>query len=350
MKRDIDHFRGCIIGGAVGDALGLPVEFMKYDAIIAKYGLKGIQGFDIKEGRQAEITDDTQMTIFTIEGLLRANTREHHYGLVHIPSVLHNAYIRWLHTQGVIGSNKQDIIKKLDGWVSGIEGLKNRRGPGRTCLTSLMSGKMGTIQDPINDSKGCGGVMRVAPVGLLFDRKKAFTMGCEIAAITHGHPSGYLSAGVLASIISGIMEGMGLEEAVIEATEELKNHDGHEECLTAISKALELVNTKYPGVNQLNILGEGWTGEEALAISIYCSLTYQDDIIKALCLSVNHDGDSDSTGAITGNILGAYLGYNAIPPEWRDIVEFKEELLVLADDLFIGFEENDTWWGKYPGW
>lgn len=350
MRMNKNHIRGCIIGGAIGDALGCPIEFMDYNTIIKKYGPEGIKSFDIMDESQAKITDDTQMTIFTIEGLLRANARGHHYGLVHIPSVVYNAYIRWLHTQQIVSTHKQDVIQRLDGWVSGIGGLKNRRGPGKTCLTALETGQMGTIENRINNSKGCGGVMRSAPVGLLFERKKAFTIGCEIAAITHGHPSGYLPAGVLAYMISGIMEGMDLYDAVIAASEELSNHADYEECLTAIRKALELVNTKNHGVHQIQILGEGWIGEEALAISIYCSLAYQDDFRKALCLAVNHDGDSDSTGAITGNILGAYLGYDAIPPEWRECVEFKEELLVLADDLFIGFQESETWWEKYPGW
>lgn len=60
-------------------------------------------------------------------------------------------------------------------------------------------------------------------------------------------------------------------------------------------------------------LGVGWVGEEALAISVYCALKYQDDFKEAVIAAVNRNGDSDSTGAITGNILGAYLGLSRIP-------------------------------------
>ncbi|MBK8809431.1 MAG: ADP-ribosylglycohydrolase family protein [Acidobacteria bacterium] len=64
---------------------------------------------------------------------------------------------------------------------------------------------------------------------------------------------------------------------------------------------------------RVSVLGGGWVGEEALAISIYCSLVSENDLSGALLLAVNHSGDSDSTGAITGNILGALHGIGAIP-------------------------------------
>jgi ADP-ribosylglycohydrolase len=90
----------------------------------------------------------------------------------------------------------------MDGWLIRVEGLHARRAPGMTCLSALRGGTMGTIERPLNDSKGCGGVMRAAPIGLVArDEQAAFTLGCEAAAITHGHPSGYYSAGCFAAII-----------------------------------------------------------------------------------------------------------------------------------------------------
>jgi ADP-ribosylglycohydrolase len=115
--------------------------------------------------------------------------------------VVYNAYLRWLHTQGYPKSKDHDTI--YDGWLIGVKELYAQRGPGSTCLSALLSGKMGTIKQPINNSKGCGGVMRAAPVGLLYGKDKAFQIACECAAITHGHPSGYFSAGILACIIGG---------------------------------------------------------------------------------------------------------------------------------------------------
>ena len=152
MKRDKAHFRGCIIGGAIGDALGWPVEFMKLDGIINHYGLIGIQELEITPSGKAEITDDTQMTLFTAEGILRAETREILKGICHPPTVVYHAYQRWLLTQGYPLVKDYEWI--YDGWLLDIKELYVKRAPGKSCLTALASRKMGTIEHPINNSKG----------------------------------------------------------------------------------------------------------------------------------------------------------------------------------------------------
>jgi ADP-ribosylglycohydrolase len=339
-----ERFRGCLIGGAIGDALGWPVEFLRLDEIKRKYGPLGIT--NLVKGRSilVEITDDTQMTIFTAEGLLRAENRGRNKGIVHIPSVIQRSYLRWLDTQGV----DNDVEK--DGWIHSIEALHTRRAPGNTCLDALMSGRMGTMEEPLNNSKGCGGVMRTAPIGLIFKKEEAFKLGCESAAITHGHPSGYLSAGALSYVIAAIIEGANIETAVEQALQECKKYPSNQECSTLIEKAITLAKSDAPDIQAIESLGEGWVGEEALAISIYCALKYQDDFEKAVITAVNHNGDSDSTGAITGNILGAYLGINSIPENWVREVELSEEITQLADDLVKTYEDSEEWHQKYPGW
>jgi len=147
-----------------------------------------------------------------------------------------------------------------------------------------------------------------------------------------------------------LIEGMELEDAVITAMQALAAHPGSKECLDLLNKAVELAKDNDPPENALRQLGEGWVGEEAIAIAVYCSLVHKNDFRKAVCLAVNHNGDSDSTGAVTGNILGAYLGIEGIPAEWREHVELKDEIITLADDLLIGFEDSENWWNKYPGW
>lgn len=321
------------MGGAIGDALGWPVEFLKLNEIKKKYGESGITDLIVGINGKAEITDDTQMTLFTAEGLLLAETSRQEKGNCHVPSAVYRAYLRWLHTQGYPKDVEKEFI--YDGWLIKVKDLHARRGPGSTCLSALSSGKMGTIEQPINNSKGCGGVMRVAPVGLFYSREKAFRIACECAALTHGHPSGYLSAGVLAHIIACIIEGLDIEEAVKDALKVLETYDGNEECSIAIRKAVELVNGSEEPDTAIKLLGEGWVGEEAIAISIYCALKYKGNFKKALCAAVNHDGDSDTTGAITGNILGAYLGIDGIPGEWIAKVELADVIMQIADDLLI---------------
>ena len=76
MKKTKSYYHGCLMGGAIGDAFGAPVEFMSYDKIIMKYGQEGLISLTLPfEGNRALITDDTQLTLFTAEGLLRSITR-----------------------------------------------------------------------------------------------------------------------------------------------------------------------------------------------------------------------------------------------------------------------------------
>lgn len=343
--KSLSSFKGCLLGGAVGDALGSPVEFLNYEQIQQKYGEKGIIDLEINQNGKAEITDDTQMVMFTAEGLIRAHTAYYKYGVYDVLISVYDSYLRWLYTQGIKPRGKKIM---LNGWLINLKGLHNKRGPGNTCISALSSGEIGTKNNPLNKSKGCGGVMRAAPVGLIFEEKKAFQAACDIAAITHGHPSGYLSAGALACIISSIVKGQELDDSIKSAMELLKEHHGNEECLQLLEKAFKMAREGKPSVEKLRLIGEGWVGEEALAAAVYCSLVYKNDFYNALCLAVNHAGDSDSTGAITGNILGTLLGLQQIPARWANNIEFKEELLTLAEDLFYGCDNTKEWFIKYP--
>ncbi len=357
-----DYFAACLLGGAVGDALGAAVEFDSIGAIRSKYGENGIANYAPCYGRKGAITDDTQMTLFTAEGLLRACCREHLKGIpAEYNSIVHRSYLRWLATQGTKSAHEAFNIVQ-DGWLLTIKDMHHRRAPGNTCLSALQSAKMGTPDNPINNSKGCGGVMRAAPVGLFgakagsFATQKKrleaiFKLGCEIAAITHGHPSGYLPAGCLAAIIAEMIAGESIEDAVKHTLSILKKYNGHEETLTAVKLALALRKDKKikPCPETMEKMGGGWVGEEALAISLYCALAANGDFEKGVCLAVNHSGDSDSTGSITGNILGAKQGKAAIPQSWLAELELKDVIEEMAGDLFVLFKDADDWWNKYPG-
>jgi ADP-ribosylglycohydrolase len=353
-RRTLEHFTGCLLGGAVGDALGAPVEFHSIRLIRDKYGSAGITDYAAAYGRRGAITDDTQMTLFTAEGLLRAVARQRHKGVCHPASVIYHAYIRWLRTQGERRPShfSQD---EMDGWLIGVKGLHSRRAPGNTCLSALHGEEMGEMQRPLNNSKGCGGVMRVAPVGLVAEnQKQAFSLGCEAAAVTHGHPSGYYSAGCFAAIIYHLTEGRSLPEAIELSLRILERpeNDEHEECAEAVHRAVALwrVSSPNPAPEVIERLGGGWVGEEALAISLYCALASQDDFARGVLLAVNHSGDSDSTGSITGNLLGLMLGAGAIPEKWLVELELRAEIEAMAGDLFKQFEDTDAWLSRYPGW
>ena len=351
-RRDRDHLRGCLLGGAVGDALGAPVEFLSLARIRSRFGATGIRDLAAAFGRVGAITDDTQMTLFTAEGLLRAAVRGYEKGICHPPSVIHHAYLRWLWTQG---EPTRAALPAMwsgghpDGWLAGLPSLRSRRAPGTTCLSALHAEEPGTPERPINDSKGCGGVMRVAPVGLTTEGD-AFRLGCESAAITHGHPSGFLSAGFLAAMLRGVIDGAGLPESIARALRLLEKQPRHEETSRAVRRALEAVQSRPATAETVESLGGGWVAEEALAISLFCALASPGDFEAGVTLAVNHGGDSDSTGAITGNVLGALLGEDAIPRRWLEELELREEIGSLADDLLVGYRDDDDWRARYPGW
>ena len=231
---------GCFLGGAVGDALGADVEFDSLARIRARFGPRGITQYAGRSG--GRITDDTQMTLFTAEGLLRASVRFNGKGIVDAPSMIHRSYLRWLTTQSpadrirVVRDHGVDIET---GWLLTNPQLHAPRAPGATCLAALRSGSMGTIARPINNSKGCGGVMRMAPAGLA-PVDGAFMLGAQAAAITHGHPSGYLAAGAFALMVARLVDGASLAEAVDDACTRVAKEKGHTETTAALGAAVRL--------------------------------------------------------------------------------------------------------------
>jgi len=345
-----DKFRGCLIAGAAGDALGYPVEFQSLAGIRSQYGKNGITEYSLFEGfDRAIVTDDTQMTLFTAEGLL-ACAADGSQGSE--AEFIRKAYLAWLFTQkhpsqphpfkASAAGNASEIPAEFSGFsLMRVPWLYARRAPGNTCLSALESGGRGTVIKPVNDSKGCGGIMRTAPAGLYAaSPEDAFRIGTEAAALTHGHPLGWLPAGMLSYIVhEAAYTDLPLDEAAMNAlalAEEYAVPDEYLQTLRGLTEhAILLAEKPYDTDTQaIAELGEGWVGEEALAVSLYCALRYPDEPAKCLIAAVNHDGDSDSTGAIAGNMLGARLGLSALPKQLTETLEGIPEITEMADRLF----------------
>ena len=343
--------RGCLLGGAAGDALGAAVEKLYLGEIRARFGPGGIRDYAPAWGRAGAITDDTQMTLFTAEGLLRARICEQEKGTADAASVVHHAYLRWLLTQGERPA--ADVAIGRDGWLWGVAALHQRRGPGDTCRAGLIAARgFGAPPTAENGSKGCGGVMRVAPVGLLVPADRAFATGAATAALTHGHPSAFLAAGYMARTVAALMQGLPLPASLDAADTELRRRSGHEELAALLARARALAARGRPRPEDLETIGAGWSGHEALAIAVLCALTAR-DFADGIRLAANHSGDSDSTAAITGNLLGALLGEAAIGPDWIDGLELRDEIAQVADDLGAALDgtlTGEAARARYPGW
>ena len=334
------RFLGCLLGGAAGDALGYPVEFIGEPAIRNRFGPAGIGRLD-QAGQPALISDDTQMTLFTANALLFAET---HRRIGAPGGTMEGAttacYRDWLRTQ-----EESYPLPDRDhtAWLVHVPELFHRRAPGNTCLNAVAQGASGTVERPINPSKGCGGIMRVAPIGLHAARPEgAGLLAVRNAAMTHGHELGYLPSGVLGYCVSALAheENTSVFSAVQRGMEWVARQfpdAAHLPELTAlVERAIRLSHRNLSDDQAIRELGEGWVAEETLAIAVYCALKYEHDFDRALIAAVNHDGDSDSTGAVTGNLLGARLGLAQIPQKYLEHLELKEVTLELADDLYYG--------------
>lgn len=311
--KNLDKFRGCLIGGAAGDALGYPVEFMDTASIFFRYEKCGITAYDHHSG-VAEISDDTQMTLFTATGLLLGTTRGMTRGIMgNYTGYIHYSYKDWYRTQTESYPLPADYHYS---WLVNQPEMFHRRAPGNTCMSALSGSAPGSIERPINQSKGCGGVMRVAPIGLYFDTgsmpiEKIDRLGAEAAALTHGHSLGYLPAAGFVHIVQLLSHNDGI--TVAEAVEDMKHavsglfaSDAH------LGEFLELID-------------------------------------RAVVLS-QKAGVSDSTGAVTGNIVGAYLGLDRIPRKYTNRLELRNVILTIADDLFHDCQITEDDIGADPVW
>ncbi len=342
----IDKARGCMIGGAAGDALGYTVEFSSLDSIFKQYGPSGITAYSPDAKGIARFSDDTQMTLFTAEGLLDAAQKGESANTDAVTRCIEKAYIAWFETQ----TGFQLPIPSS--WLTHVRDLWARRAPGNTCLSALSNLKAGS---PVhNDSKGCGAVMRVAPIGIFYAanteqsnmqdaKREAARVAADSARITHLNDLSTLASVFTTLLIFGCMRthvidrltfrsiiASALSETLAAvATDSVKT----EKFISIIQKALDLAGTSGSDRDAIRELGEGWVAEETAAIAVFCVMRYIRDFEGCLVAAVNHDGDSDSTGAVAGNIIGAILGYTGIPEKFRKRLELHDLILSVADDL-----------------
>jgi ADP-ribosylglycohydrolase len=353
-RRTIEHIAGCLLGGAVGDALGAGIRHFSLAQIEAQFGPAGVVDYVPIAGTRGTLSWYSQMSLFTAEGLIRAKRRGDAKGICDVVGVVLHAYYRWLATQGETPPSPVPVPTEADGWLVSLAPLHTCRGPSQTVLAALRSGRRGTLTQQINHSKGAAAVARIAPVGLA-GMGETFTLGAEIAALTHGHPTGYLAASCFAILLRQMMTGDSLATALDAANTELRRTPGHEECLNAVTRARELATSAPATPATVGQLGNGASATEALAIAVFCALK-ADDFAHGVRLAITHSGASDITGALTGQLLGALLGKQAIPQRWLDQLELRNEITELAKDFFLEFAgfPHASWfaaeWEKYPGW
>lgn len=373
---NIDKYRGCLLGGAAGDALGYAIEFDREETIAAHYGSRGIRDYQLDERGLAPFSDDTQMTLYTANSLLCSlaalstqasggsqasssapvSSDTHAAGgapapapatlpspaalAAYAPTQMAQFYVEWMYTQV-----SPYPLAEPKAWISSLPELFASRAPGVTCMNACDA--MANGAKAVNNSKGCGGIMRMAPVGLIntcpsFSGVELQRLGAQLAELTHSHELGWMPAGVFAHIVSLLSrdEASSVREAATQALNTLPEAFPNAHYLGQLQEllryTLRLADSDIPDLEAIHALGEGWVAEEALAIGLLCSLRHEDDFAGAITSAVNHGGDSDSTGAIAGNIVGAHLGLAGIPQRYLEHLELRDTISKIADDLFTG--------------
>ena len=373
---NIDKYRGCLLGGAAGDALGYAIEFDREETIAAHYGSRGIRDYQLDERGLAPFSDDTQMTLYTANSLLCSlaalstqasggsqasssapvSSDTHAAGgapapapatlpsptalAAYAPAQMAQFYVEWMYTQV-----SPFPLAEPKAWISSLPELFASRAPGVTCMNACEA--MANGAKAVNNSKGCGGIMRMAPVGLIntcpsFSGVELQCLGAQLAELTHCHELGWMPAGVFAHIVSLLSrdEASSVREAATQALNTLPEAFPNAHYLAQLQEllgyTLRLADSDMPDLEAIHALGEGWVAEEALAIGLLCSLRYENDFEGAITSAVNHGGDSDSTGAIAGNIVGAHLGLAGIPQHYLEHLELRDTISKIADDLFTG--------------
>lgn len=374
----LNAVHGCLLGGAIGDAIGAPVETRSLQQIRAEYGPAGVT--DVAPLR---ISEETQLTAFTVEALIRGSVRARAKGIGGATmGLLQQGLLVWLRGQV---AELPDQPFALYSSLSDYPELTEQRGVANSVYTALRqaaqrrapTNPLGTRDQPINHSKGSGAVMRAAPCGFGYaaDRSGAatdaiFELGCDAAALTHGHPSGWLPAGTLSALIYQLSRGADTSTALSRARTELTSYADHEETSAALNAANRLAarierERRYPTPEDVETLGQGWIGPEALSIAVFATLAAEGlggaphDIVRTgLLLSVNHSGDSDATGSIAGSLLGARYGHAALPRRWANSVDARRVLDLLATDYCTEFgltpprdetgQPTKAWFDRYP--
>ncbi|MHA6798135.1 ADP-ribosylglycohydrolase family protein [Bounagaea algeriensis] len=319
----VDRAIACLLGGALGDTLGTPVEFAQLADIRHEHGPDGVS----EPPAQALLGDATQMALFTGEGYLHAWTLGHNGGGWQPVDLVAAAYRRWLTTQ-----QEQRPQPGVTGLLA-ESALYANRAPGLTSMRALQEPALGTPDQPRNSSQGCGGVDRAAPAGFSPSAEFSYQLATHFAALTHGGVGGWAPAGALALAVHLLaVQGRSLSAATDQAAGRVLRDD--QATAHALAEAATLARLGA-STGHIERLGQGWIGPEALAIGAYCALALPkpEQFTDALRLAANHSGHSDSTAAVTGFLLGARHGTDVLPRQWLARLELADVIERIGHDL-----------------
>ncbi len=354
MQKNTSRYVGCLLGLAVGDAMGYTVDDKTWDQIRENYGPNGLLGYDLQND-YAEVTSYTQIAAFVANGLLLGVTRSKPEAYLRHVSV---ALREWAKRQHFPRDPGRSWC-----WVAQKPALRRRHCRDPWMLDAFRFENLGTIQRPVNKADSPGAITGAAAIALFYNpqRLEPAQLGnltANTVALTHGDPNAYLSAVVLAYGLAGILQEpeRPIAEQFLQAAEVMEHLFGEKftqagQIAADVRRSVELSQQETENPRECMERFGCDSASECLQGAVYASVVCSDDFDSAMILAVNHSGRSAAVGAMTGAILGARLGQEALPEFYLESLEPIEELRELADDLALGSPAkglfDDDWDQKY---
>lgn len=342
MAKNQSMYRGCLLGMAVGDAMGYTVDKRSWQEIQADYGPHGLMGYDLVNG-YADVTSHTQLAAFTCNGLLLGMTRGQMMGkMAPLIQYIGLSSREWAASQRPWGRPSRSYC-----WLLRKPELCRRHCMDTRMLDTLSRESLSALETPTNSFSAPGGLSSAIGVGLFYNNSRdqqteIDRLGAETVALTHGSPNAFLSGAALAHIISRLLENpqQPLKPLFLEAAEAVLEQFGHQysmahELATLIRHAITYAQA--PNLRQVEVMErlECDDSAQVLAGAMYICLT-SEDFDGAIIAAVNHSGRSAAVGAIVGAILGLRMGEEALPDFYVECLEPADVLRELADDLCTG--------------
>ena len=353
MQKNTSRYIGCLLGLAVGDAMGYTVDGKTWEEIRENYGVNGLLGYDL-QNEYAEVTSYTQVAAFYANALMLGITRNRQDSYVKFIAM---AMLEWYKRQHF----PRDPSKSWF-WVAQKPALRRRHCRDPWMMDALRFDKLGTMQKAINNADSPGAITGAVSVALFYkpgrmEPSQVGSLAANAAALTHGNPDAFLSAALLAYGMTGILQEpeRPVGEQFLQAAAVVEHQFGErfsyvKTVADRVRKAVELA--KEDADHRQNM--ENFhcdLASQCLQGAVYAAMVSPEDFDSAMILAVNHSGRSAAVGAITGAILGARLGQEALPEFYLDSLEPIEELRELAADLALGSPAkglfDDAWDQKY---
>lgn len=361
MENRENAYRGCLLGLAIGDAMGYTVDRKTWEEIKNDYGPNGLLGYDLTNGF-ADVSSYTQLAAFCANGLLAGITRGQVRGKM-APFIRYAEYAigEWGKVQHIRRTPDTTFC-----WVCRVSQLRLRRCMDTRMLDTLSRGRCGSPEEPVNKFDSTGSITTAIPVGLFFDERRMEPheigrLGAEVVALTHGDSLSFLSGAAVSYIIAGIVQDKEtpLREHFAQAAEVVAAQFGRQypqalELKSMLLRTMDMAHDPSPKPQEVMENMKCDTCAQVLCGAVYACSLYPENFDGAMITAVNHSGRSAAVGAIAGAILGAKMGAENIPEFYLESLEVAETLCELAEDMAQGCPVggrqilfDDTWDQKY---